>query len=212
MAEAILFSNSGEKKGTMELPGELFDASRNDHAVYEAVKCGMANRRQGTSSVKSRSMMKGGGRKPWRQKGTGMARAGTNCSPLWVGGGRAFGPRPRDYSYSLPKKVKRLALRSVLSKRAGEQAVGVIESLSLEAPKTKEMVSLLSNAGLLGKKCLMLVDRSDEKVMLSTRNMPHVRVVPASQVTAYELLDSEFVLMTREGLEQLKEVFLRERS
>jgi len=212
MAEAVLFSDTGEKKGTMELPGELFEAPRSDHAVYETVKCGMANRRQGTSSVKSRSMMKGGGRKPWRQKGTGMARAGTNCSPLWVGGGRAFGPRPRDYSYSLPKKVRRLALRSALSERAGEKAVGVIESLSLEAPKTREMAALLGNAGLLGKKCLMLVDRSDEKVMLSTRNMPHVRVTPASQVTVYELLDSEFVLMTREGLERLKEVFLREGS
>jgi large subunit ribosomal protein L4 len=212
MAEAILFSNTGEKKGTVELPAELFEASHRGHALYETVKCSMANQRQGTSSVRSRSMMKGGGRKPWRQKGTGMARAGTNCSPIWVGGGRAFGPRPRDYSYKLPKKLKRVALKSALSMRAGEQAVGVIESLTVDAPKTKDMAALLSNAGLTDRKCLMLLGHTDQKLILSIRNMPRVRVTLAEQVTAYELLDSDFVLVTQEGLEKLKEVFLRERS
>jgi large subunit ribosomal protein L4 len=212
MAEAILFSNNGEKKGTVELPAELFGAAFNDHVVYEAVKCNMANRRQGTSSVKSRSMMKGGGRKPWRQKGTGMARAGTNCSPLWVGGGRAFGPRPRDYSYKLPKKMRHVALRSALSVRAGEQAVGVIESISLDAVKTREVESLLKVAGLVGKKCLLLLGHSDPKLILSVRNMPRVTMALAAQVTAYELLHSDFVLMTQDGLDKLKEVLLRERS
>jgi large subunit ribosomal protein L4 len=212
MAEAVLFSNTGEKKGTVELPAELFEETRHGHAVYETVKCHMANQRQGTSSVKSKSMMKGGGRKPWRQKGTGMSRAGTNASPIWVGGGRAFGPRPRDYSYSLPKKLKRLALKSVLSARAGEQAVGVIESFSLETPKTKELVAVLEAAGLSGRKCLVLVGRPDPNLKLSTRNIPRVRMTLASQVTPYELLNSDFVLMTQDGLEELKEVFLRERS
>lgn len=212
MAEAILFTSAGEKKGTVELPSELFDAPRHDHAMYESVKCYMANRRQGTSSVKSRSMMKGGGRKPWRQKGTGMARAGTNTSPLWVGGGRAFGPRPRDYSYRLPKKLSRLALASAFSVRAGEQAVGVIESIDVDAPKTKVIADMLSNAGLYGRKCLVLLGSSDRNLLLSARNLPRVRTTLATQVTPYELLNSDFVLMTQEGLEKLKEVFLGERS
>jgi large subunit ribosomal protein L4 len=212
MAEAILFSNTGEKKGTVELPAELFEGSRHDHAIYEAVKCRMANCRQGTSSVKNKGVMKGGGKKPWRQKGTGMARSGGNTSPLWVGGGRAFGPRPRDYSYTLPNRLRRLALKSALSVRAGEQAVGVIESPSLEAPKTRELAAVLDAAGLKGRKCLMLLGRVDSNLILSTRNIPRIRLTLAAQVTPYELLDSEFVLMTQDGLEKLKEVFLRERS
>ncbi len=212
MAEAILFTSSGDKKGTVDLPPELFEAPRHDHAMYESVKCYMANQRQGTSSVKTRSVMKGGGRKPWRQKGTGMARAGTNVSPLWVGGARAFGPHPRDYSYRLPKKLGRLALASAFSVRAGEQAVGVIESLSVDAPKTKEIVNTLRAAGLQDKKCLMLLGKSDRNLLLSTRNLPRVKMTLAVQVTPYELLQSEFVLITQDGLEKLKEVFLGERS
>jgi large subunit ribosomal protein L4 len=209
MAEAVLFTSAGEKKGTVELPSELFDAPRHDHAMYESVKCYMANQRQGTSSVKSKSMMKGGGRKPWRQKGTGMARAGSNTSPLWVGGGRAFGPRPRDYSYRLPKKLSHLALTSALSVRAGEQAVGVIESIDLEAPKSKTIADTLKAAGLYDRKCLVLLGQSDKNVLLSARNLPRVRTTLANQVTPYELLNSEFVLMTQEGLDKLKEVFLK---
>jgi large subunit ribosomal protein L4 len=212
MAEATLFTSVGEKKGTVELPAELFEAPRHDHAMYESVKCYMANQRQGTSSVKSRSMMKGGGRKPWRQKGTGMARAGSNCSPLWVGGGRAFGPRPRDYSYRLPKKLSRLALISALSVRAGEQAVGVIESITLEAPKSKTVADMLKAAGLYDRKCLVLLGQTDTNVLLSARNLPRVKTALANQVTTYDLLNSEFVLLTQEGLEKLKEVFLSERS
>lgn len=212
MAEAILYTSAGDKKGTVDLPSELFDAPRHDHAIYESVKCYMANQRQGTSSVKSKSMMKGGGRKPWRQKGTGMARAGSNTSPLWVGGGRAFGPRPRDYSYRLPKKLSRLALVSALSVRAGEQAVGVIESIDLETPKSKTVAEMLKAAGLYDRKCLVLLGQSDRNVLLSARNLPRVTTTLATQVTPYELLNSEFVLMTREGLEKLKEVFLSERS
>ena len=212
MAEGILFSSTGERKGTVDLPPELFEAPRHDHAMYESVKCYMANQRQGTSCVKNKGVMKGGGRKPWKQKGTGMARSGGNTSPLWVGGGRAFGPRPRDYSYRIPKKIGRLALASALSVRAGEQAVGVIESLSVDAPKTKAIAEVLRGAGLYEKKCLMLVGQSDRSLLLSARNLPRVRTTLATQVTPYELLESDFVLMTREGLEKLKEVFLGERS
>ncbi len=212
MAEGILFSSAGERKGTVDLPPELFDAPRHDHAMYESVKCYMANRRQGTSSVKNKGVMKGGGRKPWRQKGTGMARSGGNTSPIWVGGARAFGPRPRDYSYRIPKKLGRLALVSALSVRAGEQAVGVIESLAGDAPKTKAIADVLRSAGLHDKKCLMLFGQSDKNLLLSARNLPRVRTALAAQVTPYELLQSEFVLMTQEGLEKLKEVFLGERS
>jgi large subunit ribosomal protein L4 len=209
MAEAVLFTSAGDKKGTVELPSELFEAPRHEHAMYESVKCYMANQRQGTSSVKSKSMMKGGGRKPWRQKGTGMARAGTNCSPLWVGGGRAFGPRPRDYSYRLPKKLSRLALTSALSIRAGEEAIGVIESIAMEAPKSKTIADMLKAAGLYDRKCLVLLGQSDRNVLLSARNLPRVTTTLANQVTPYELLNSEFVLLTQEGLEKLKEVFLK---
>jgi len=212
MAEAILFSSTGERKGTVELPPELFEAPRHDHAMYEAVKCYMANQRSGTSSVKNRGAMKGGGRKPWRQKGTGLARAGSNVSPVWVGGARAFGPKPRDYSYKLPKKLSRLALFSALSVRAAEQAVGVIESLDLEQPKTKAIADVLRTAGIYDRKCVMLLGRPDKNVVLSARNLPHVCTTLANQVTTYELLNSDFVLMTREGLEKLKEVFLGEGS
>lgn len=212
MAEAVLFGSSGEKKGTVELPSELFEAPRHDHAMYESVKCYMANQRQGTSCVKNKGVMKGGGRKPWKQKGTGMARSGGNTSPLWVGGGRAFGPRPRDYSYRLPKKLNRLALTSALSVRAGEQKVGVIESIALEAPKSKTIAEMLRAAGLYDKKCLVLLGQSDRNVLLSARNLPRVKTSLANQVTTYDLLDSEFVLLTQEGLEKLKEVFLSEGS
>ena len=147
------FTAQGEEKGKYALPGDVFGAKINVFAVSEAVKNHLSNARQGTAAVKGRSDVRGGGRKPWRQKGLGRARAGTNTSPIWVGGGRAFGPKPRDYSYRLPKKVRRLALHSALSSKVKEEALFTIEDMSWEQPKAKRMAELISKLGLAGKKC-----------------------------------------------------------
>ena len=207
MATAKVYSSAGDSTAQVTLPAELFDAEVHVHAMYEAVKCYNANQRQGTAAVKSRSTMSGGGRKPWKQKGTGRARAGTNTSPIWVGGGRAFGPQPRDYSYQIPRKVRRLALTSALSARAAEGQVYVVESLSLAVPKTKDVASLIAKLGLTGKKTLLVTDSIDANVFRSTRNIPTVRACPAHTINAHDLIDADALVLTSKGLARLTEVF-----
>ena len=151
--------------------------------------------------------MSGGGKKPWRQKGTGRARSGSNTSPLWVGGGRAFGPRPRDYSYTLPKKVRRLALTSALSARAADGQVYVLENLQLDAPKTREVAALLKKMGLAGRKTLLVMDAYDASVYRSTRNIPTVTTRAAHTVNAHDLLAADALVLTQKALARLSEVF-----
>jgi len=207
MATATAYDGKGVSRGTVELPAELFDQQVHEHLLYQAVKTYLANQRQGTAKVKDRKEVTGGGKKPWRQKGTGRARSGSNTSPLWPGGGRAFGPTPRDYSIGLPKKQRRAALAAALSLAAREGRVRVVEDPSLEAPKTKEIVTLLKKVGIGDEKTLFLTGSDDGNVAKACRNLARVRATSARQVTPYYLLESEQLVITQSALDQLKEVF-----
>ncbi|MDH3199239.1 MAG: 50S ribosomal protein L4, partial [Candidatus Krumholzibacteria bacterium] len=176
-------------------------------AVWEAVVNFQANQRLGTSKVKSRGEISRSNSKPWRQKGTGRARAGTWRSPLWVGGGIMHGPQPRDHSYKLPKKVRRLALRSALSDRAAAGRVAVIETLELEEIKTKTLWSLLEKMELADQKVLVLTDELEEKVSLSARNIPNVIVMSAREANTYTVVAADWVLVTKAGVKRIEEVF-----
>jgi large subunit ribosomal protein L4 len=205
--DAKIYAADGSEKGTASLPEELFGQQVHEHLLWLAVKRHLGNQRQGTAKVKTRGEVSGGGKKPWRQKGTGRARAGSNTSPLWPGGGRAFGPKPRDYRTELPKAQRRQALTAALSLKAGEQAITVLESLQFEAPKTREMAATLDRLGLKGKRTLLVLAEADENVVRSCRNLPNLRTTLAHQVNPYELLDCEKLVLTRAALDRMKEVF-----
>ena len=204
---AKIFGLDGSEKGVAALPDELFGQQVNEHLLYLSVKRYLGNQRQGTAKVKTRGEVSGGGRKPFKQKGTGRARQGSNTSPLMPGGGRAFGPRPRDYRTDMPKQQRRQALFSALSLKAGENAISVIEPLSFAAPKTREMAAILANLGLTGKRTLLVLDQANESVVKSCRNLRYLRTTLAHQVHAYDLLDCDAVLVTQSSLERMKEVF-----
>ena len=206
---AKMFKADGSEQGTAPLPEELFAQPVHEHLMWLAIKRHLGNQRQGTAKVKTRGEVSGGGRKPWRQKGSGNARAGSNTSPLWPGGGRAFGPKPRDYRTEMPRKQRRAALASVLSLRASENAVMVIENLAPAEAKTREVVAVLRKLGLERKKTLLVIDQADEKVMRSVRNLRYLDMRLAHQLNPYDLLAAENLLMTRAGLERVKEVFVR---
>ncbi len=199
----------GSEKGQAVLPDELFAQPVHEHLLWLSVKRHLGNQRQGTAKVKGRGEVSGGGRKPWRQKGTGRARAGSNTSPLWPGGGRAFGPEPRDYRTELPKKQRRMALAAALSQKANENAVMVLESLSFDAPRTRAMAGVLDSLGLSSKRTLLVLEKADANVVKSCRNLPNLRTTLAHQLNPYELMDSEALLLTAAGLERVREVFVR---
>jgi large subunit ribosomal protein L4 len=207
MASAKAFSALGEAKGSVELPASLFDQQVNEHLLYLAVRRFLVNQRQGTAKVKSRVEVSGGGRKPWKQKGTGRARSGSNTSPVWVGGGRAHGPEPHDYVIEMPKKQRRVALTSALSLKAREESVHVIDDLGFEAPKTKQVAGLLDKIGLGAKKTLLVTGGHDENVWKSCRNMRRLRATLAHQLNTYHLLECDNVVITQSGLKRLTEVF-----
>ena len=207
--KAKRFGIDGKERGTVELPKELFECEINEHLIWEAVKSYLGNQRQGTAAAKNRAKVSGGGRKPWRQKGTGRARAGSNTSPLWPGGGRAFGPEPRDYRTELPRKQRRAALAAALSQKAADQAVAVIESLALAAPQTRQVAAMLKTMGLADKRTLLVLGEADANVVKSCRNLRNLRTTLAHQVNPYQLLDCEQLLLTAGGLERVKEVFVR---
>jgi large subunit ribosomal protein L4 len=181
----------------------------NESVLFDAVQSYLGNRRQGTASVKTRGEVSGGGKKPWRQKGTGRARSGSNASPLWVRGGCVFGPTPRDYGFEMPKKAKRLAFKSALSLKAKEDAVLVVEPPALTAPKTSEMARYLEKLGVAGKKCLFVTASPDEWLIKSLRNIPYVRTALSAQLSTYELLHCDRLLITPDALQKMKEVFSR---
>lgn len=198
----------GSEKGSAVLPEELFGQPVHEHLMWLSVKRHLGNQRQGTAKVKTRGEMSGGGRKPWRQKGTGRARAGSNTSPLWVGGGRAFGPKPRDYRTSMPRRQRRAALASALSLRASENAITVLDALTFDAPKTARMAEILRTLGLSEKRTLLVLDQMEENLLKSCRNLRNLTPTLAHQLNAYELLNCETVLMTASGLDRIKEVFV----
>jgi len=207
MAKAITYGAEGQKLSEMELPGHLFGIKPHQGALYDAVRAHLAARRRGTASTKGRSEVRGGGRKPWRQKGTGRARAGTIRSPLWVGGGVVFGPSPHRYGIRLPHKVVRLALKSALSASAQEGRVSILETLAMEAPKTKALHGILDKMGCAEGTCLLVLDQYDEKIFMSGRNIPGLELRTANGLHAYDILNSDQVVFTKSALEKLEEVF-----
>lgn len=201
------FTKDGKQQGEVEVADSVFGINPNIHVLHIAVRRELANGRAGTAKAKTRAEVRGGGRKPWRQKGTGRARAGSIRSPLWVGGGVIFGPQPRDFSFQLPKKVRVLAIRSSLS--AAKSKIKVVDDFSfLSGPKTKEVASLLNNLGVYGKKVLMLVDYKapeNQHLLLSARNIDKVKISLPHNLSVKDLLDAEAVVATRQAVEEINE-------
>lgn len=197
--DVTMKSPSGSDAGKAELLGDVFGIEPNLAVMHQVVTAQLAARRAGTHSTKTRREVRGGGAKPWRQKGTGRARAGSSNSPIWRGGGIAHGPRPRDYSQRTPKKMIRLALRSALSDRAAEGKVIVVDAWSFDAPKTKDAIAALSAIGAEGK-ILMVLGAGDEAAFKSFRNLPNVHCVVAGELNTYDVLDSDVVVFTEATL------------
>jgi len=205
MAKITLLNQTGQNVGEIELLDSVFGIEPNQQAVYDVVKAQRAAMRQGTHKTKTRTEVRGGGRKPWKQKGTGRARAGSNRSPVWVGGGTVFGPTPRDYSLKVNRKVRRLALKSVLSSKVADNNFKVLDKIELENAKTKDMVEVLNNLNLSGKVAIILND-ANENVALSARNIPNVTVTTVSHVSVYELMNFNTVLTTVDAVKKYEEV------
>ncbi|MBI3193125.1 MAG: 50S ribosomal protein L4 [Ignavibacteriae bacterium] len=193
-------SVSGEK---VELPASVFEVEPNDHAIYQAVRVYLANQRQGTHKTKTYGEVSGSGKKLWKQKHTGRARMGAIRSPLWKGGGTIFGPVPRDYSMSIPQKMKSLARKSALSYRAKEGNIKVVEDFSFDAPKTKEMVTVLKSLGMNEKKVLLLLPASISTVVKSGRNLSKLHIIEAAKASTYELMDNQMILIQKSAVEAL---------
>lgn len=210
--ELPLFTQTGQPHGTIELPDEVFNIEPHEHAMYLAVRVYLAHQRQGTHKTKTRQEVRGGGRKPWRQKGRGTARAGSIRSPLWVGGGTVFGPQPHKYTITIPKKVNQLARRSALSCRVREGNTIVVDSIHLEQPKTKQMAAVMKALGLEGHSTLMLVDRFDETILRAARNIPYLDVMLADKVSAYHILSHRKLLLLPGAIELLTAVLLPGRT
>jgi large subunit ribosomal protein L4 len=205
MPKVALFNQSGSKVGDIELNDSIFGVEPNKQVLFEAVLMQRASLRQGTHKVKNRSEVAGGGRKPWRQKGTGRARQGSIRSPQWRGGGTVFGPFPRSYSYKLPKKVRRLAIKSALSTKVAEENILVLEALAFDAPKTKEFASVLKGLSV-NSKTLVVTDGLDENVALSARNIPGVTVVAANGISVLDVVGHDKLVMTKAAVEKVEEV------
>ena len=208
MANTVpVLNKGGQKSGEVKLSASLFGIEPNEHVMHQAVDAYLANQHEGTASKKGRSDVRGGGRKPWRQKGTGRARIGSTRVPHWRGGGVTFAPKPRDMGKKLPKKVKRLALRSALSAKASADEIKVIEDLKLPSVSTKEMATLLSAIGVKGERTLLVIREGSKELFLSARNIPYLSVTLAREITTYHLLRADTVVMTESALRTVEEVF-----
>jgi len=201
MIEAPHFSPAGARKSAaFALPEAVFDGTVNGPVMHEAVKAYLANQRQGTHATKTRGLVSGGNQKPWKQKGTGRARQGSIRAPNWPGGGKVFGPQPRDYRLELPRKVKQLARRSALNARASEGSLYVVERFEQQSPKTKDLVGLLEKLGIAERKVLVLTHGVSEALYLSARNLPRVDVLPFPDVSAYDVIWAEVVVVEEPAL------------
>ena len=192
--------------GKMNLSDDAFDIHAKEGVVHSAVVNFLANQRQGTHSTKTKGLVSGGGKKPWKQKGTGRARAGSIRSPLWRTGGIVFGPQPRDYSYNLPKKVKRLALMTAFYRKLADGEVVVIDNFAIEKPKTKEMKEILKNLGLTGKSILIVLSEKDNSVVLSARNIPSVSVTRTADLNTYDVIVHNVLLMTKDAAIRIEDI------
>ncbi|MCG1023886.1 MULTISPECIES: 50S ribosomal protein L4 [Bacillaceae] len=205
MPKVALYNQAGANVGEVELADAVFGIEPNNSVLFDAIVMQRASLRQGTAKVKGRSEVAGGGRKPWRQKGTGRARQGSIRSPQWRGGGIVFGPTPRSYSYKLPKKVRRLAIKSALSSKVLENELLVLEGLAFDAPKTKEMTSVLKGLEI-NRKALIVTADADENVALSARNIPGVTVVTVTGVNVLDVVNHDKVIFTKDAVQKLEEV------
>ncbi|MHA8110108.1 50S ribosomal protein L4 [Lactobacillaceae bacterium Melli_B4] len=205
MTSVALYKQDGSKNGNIDLNDAIFNIEPNDSVVFDTITMQRASQRQGTHAVKNRSAVRGGGKKPWRQKGTGRARQGSIRSPQWRGGGIVFGPTPRSYAYHLPKKVTRLAVKSVLSEKVASDNFVVVDSLAFSAPKTKDFDNLLKNLDATTKTLVVLED-DNENVALSARNLPNVTVITAKGVNTLDVAHSDKVVITKAALSQVEEV------
>lgn len=204
MTKVTLYKQDGTTNGEIELNSDIFGIEPNENVVFDAVIMQRASLRQGTHAVKNRSAVSGGGRKPWRQKGTGRARQGSIRSPQWRGGGIVFGPTPRSYSYKLTRKVRRLAIKSVLSQKVLDQKLVVVEALQFDAPKTKEFAQVLANLKV-DTKVLVVVESSNEFAQLAARNIPNVTVVDETQVTVLDVVNNDKLVLTQAALSKVEE-------
>ena len=205
MANVSVYNIEGKEVGSIELNDAVFGVEVNEHLVHMAVVNQLANNRQGTQSTKTRSEVSGGGRKPWRQKGTGHARQGSTRSPQWTGGGVVFAPKPRDYSFKMNKKEKRAALCSALSSKVAESQIIVLDEFKLDEIKTKKFVEVMNN--LKASKALVVLEGENKNVVLSGRNIPTVKVTATNEINTYDVLKYETLVVTKAAVEKLEEVY-----
>jgi len=206
MAQVTMLKMDGTEAGTIELMDEIFGIEVNQYAVHAVVKNYLANQRQGTQSAKNRGEVRGGGRKPFRQKGTGRGRQGSTTSPNHVGGGVVFAPKPRDYRYTLPKKLRRLAMKSALSSKVEEKEIIVLDSLKMDAPKTKEMLKVLANVKA-ARKTLIITDIKDENVIKSASNIPGVKTTMVGEMNVYDIVNHTSLIVTKDAVNRIQEVY-----
>lgn len=206
MSKVTMLNMAGNEAGAIELKDEIFGIEPNQNAVHAVVKNILANRRQGTQSAKTRAEVRGGGRKPFRQKGTGRHRQGSSTDPSQVGGGVVFAPKPRSYRYTLPKKMRRLAMLSALSSKVAENEIIVMDEIKFGAPKTKEMVKMLENIKA-GKKALIVMAEKDENVVRSAANIPGIRTALVSTMNVYDIINHTNFIVTKEAVEKIEEVY-----
>ncbi|MDF2540996.1 MAG: ribosomal protein L4/L1e [Herbinix sp.] len=205
MANVNVYNIEGKKVGTVELNDAVFGVQINDHLVHMAVVQQLANKRQGTQSAKTRAEVSGGGKKPWRQKGTGHARQGSTRSPQWKGGGVVFAPKPREYSFKMNKKEKALAIKSALTSRVNAEKIVVLDQISFDEIKTKKMKAVLDSFKL--EKALVILDKKDENVILSARNLPKVRTALSNSINVYDILKYDTLVLTKDAVAQIEEVY-----
>ncbi len=205
MANVSVYNMEGKEVGTIDLSDAVFGVAVNEHLVHMAVVQQLANKRQGTQKAKTRSEVSGGGRKPWRQKGTGHARQGSTRSPHWTGGGVVFAPTPRDYSFKMNRKEKQLAIKSALTSRVQEKKLIVIDELKFEEIKTKNFVAVVENLNL--KKALFVINENDEKVVMSAKNIPTVQTTLTNTINVYDIMKAGTVVLTKDSVAKLEEVY-----
>ncbi len=205
MAKVSVYNIEGKKVGDMELNDAVFGVEVNEHLVHMAVVSQLANKRQGTQSARTRSEVSGGGRKPWRQKGTGHARQGSTRAPQWTGGGVVFAPKPRDYSFKMNKKERNLALKSALTSRVAEDKLIVLDSIKFDGIKTKQMVKVLDN--LKVSKALVVLKDNDENVVMSARNIPDVKTALTNTINVYDILKYDKLIVTKDAVATIEEVY-----
>ncbi len=205
MANVTVYNIEGKNVGTLELNDAVFGVEINEHLVHMAVVSQLANKRQGTQSAKTRAEVRGGGRKPWRQKGTGHARQGSIRSPQWKGGGVVFAPKPRDYSFKMNRKERKLAIKSALTSRVNEEKFMVLDQFGFNEIKTKKMKEVLDN--LKVKKALIVLDKKDDNVELSARNLPNVRTILTNSINVYDILKYDALVITKDAVAQIEEVY-----